>query len=569
MEVKYNYIRPIVRIFKQDKTAIDLGDFVQSITISKSINQPAHSCNIVFNTSLSDKTDNGKALLSTDRIFNYLLSVLDINDIIAIQIDPKKKLYSTSGTYPVFTGYGVTTADVTGKSFPAWSFLGFVDHSFEAINTNNRNTGRSLVCNCSLLLPKLLIRDVIVNTPQLVLCPEIKNDPVLGPREEFFTWVRGKDPNNKKKNAFIDRPQKIVEYILENAVATNTMVMDGTTAKSLFPNKQKTTYNNKPLINLNFLGGEFVFGSTLTNFAGPLLEYIKSVVDNKFYEVFFDTTTGQDEMPYNTMTIRTNPFTIKELDKAVAFTGWKYWDDLETIEIDSSYRLAENLGKNDFELKNCFRVMLKNVLGFLEVLSRFGSDFPILNINSVKKYGLRPLDIESTIIVKMDDVIDNINAAIKEGKVESVYKTLKDVGILRLLFEKRDKIKEWFAFPFYESGQMVVPGNEGISIGKRLYYKDKEYYSPYNKKIYTGMYYYINTVEHKFSYPNFFTTTMGLAKGRPKGLVEEWFNDPVNQFIKAPLESKKHEGKIQIETPESLLKRKERYDKMHEMIELM
>ncbi|OGU56949.1 MAG: hypothetical protein A2V66_10775 [Ignavibacteria bacterium RBG_13_36_8] len=565
-------IEPELKLFKKDKV-YDLSEYAQGMTIQKTLNNPASAFNITLNPSL---TTQGKFTLSAARMFNQLKKLIDLNDIIAGKLDRRSRHYS---------------------------FLGFVSNPYEGLSTVNNQTSRSWVIDGSLVLPKLLIKDDIVACPQLATLPEITNDPILSKRAKFFAWTRGDiyffnglmypnlsnfisrpapdyvnqptvpgPPNNyvnrptelTKGTVFVNTPQKIIEWILNEAVATNTEIFIDKTAKSLFPGPKSgiKDIDSKPILNFQFLDGEFIYGEILTKFSGPLINYIYECLDKDFYEVFFDTVTGEDGLPYNNMIIRTKPFTNKDIDQSSFFTGWTNWEDLDTIKLNPEDILRINTGKSDYELKNFFKVNYNKVL-VSRIMGEFGLNYPVLNINSIKKYGLRALNVNSTIVVDLSKLKEKHNKKLKTDDPETFSELLAsgDEELISGLLEKRDKIKEWYAFPYYESGPIQTKLNEAISIGKRIELPEYEYYNPFDKKIYKGCKFYVNEVKHSFQWGQFAQTELNVTRGHPDGVVKAWFDHPDNKFTKTPLE---------IDLQKVLIKKMKRdpqafYDKVYEI----
>jgi|GEM_PF-2529047 len=547
------YYEPEVKIYKKDKI-IDISKYVEGIIITKSINKPAAAFSITLNPSITLK---GGLTISTSAIFNKLKSQIELNDIIAGKFNSQSKKYS---------------------------FLGFVSNQYESSSQLNNQTSRSIVIDGSFLLPKLLIKDNIVHAPQLAVMPEITSDPVLGERAKFFAWTRGDytvienelypkisnyiDNVNPaphpvgKGSVFVNTPQKIVEWILNECVATNTQLLGGLNAMSFFPGPKSNILdmNKKPILDFQFLTGEYIYGEALSQYTGSLINYIYECLDRDFYELFFDTGTRSDGLPCNTMTIRTRPFTHKDVDQSSFFKNWSYWEDLPTTTLKKSDILKKNVGISDYELKNYFAVNYRKSM-FSTVLSEFGVNFPILNINSIKKYGLRSLEVQSTIVADISNLRNEHNKSVDENNAEllvSMAQKNKE-PLFKGLLDKRDKIKEWYAFPFFESGNLTTVLNDEITIGSRVELPEHEYYSPLEKKIYKGCKFYVNEVKHTFKWGSIPTTQIGVTRGHPDGIVKKWFDHPDNKFTTTPLELKPETNiKIKTDPPEF-------YDKVFEI----
>jgi len=310
-------------------------------------------------------------------------------------------------------------------------------------------------------------------------------------------------------------------------------------------------YNEKPMIDFKFLEGEYLFGEKLSTFSGPVMGYINECLDKEFYECFFDTTTGKNGLPYNTMTIRTKPYSHKDLEGNNFFKNWTYWEDIPTVDIRDENILQREIGKSDYELKNFFRVNYRKVL-LAQSLGRFGLNFPTYNINSIKKYGLRALDVDSTILIDTQRIIDHHNELIAEGKAEYLAALMQgDInaltstgpaprgdGLIAGLLGKRNKIKEWFGFPYYESGFLRTSYNEEVTIGRRINLPEYNYYFPLEDKYYKGIKLYVTDVFHNFQWGVLAETKASVTTGQADGVVKKFFDHPDNQFTISQAETK-------------------------------
>jgi hypothetical protein len=206
-------------------------------------------------------------------------------------------------------------------------------------------------------------------------------------------------------------------------------------------------------------------------------------------------------------------------------------------------RIREDLGINDFELKNFFQVNFVNSLiaSASNYLGKFGLQYPIINLDSIKKFGLRDLSVTSTMI-NLENIVKKFNEQMKSGTPESIdsltsTETYGRAGskastLLEYLLAKREKIVEWQAFPNFESGQLTLPGHIGFNaLGKRLFYSDREYYDIEKDEISMGVHYYIHSISENFRYGSFYTDTLGLSRGIPENLAANWLNDNRSNFV--------------------------------------
>ncbi len=505
-------IEPEVKIY-HTLGVVDLGAYARTIIIKKSIRNPVHSCQVTFDVSLD--VEGQFFALSADKL-GMLRKLLRKNMPIAVKINKRAKKYK---------------------------FVGLIDHIVETQQSENRNTGRQIVINCSLLLPKILIRDTIINAPQLQILfqkhPEIFPDElsreILSKRAEFFGWERGRPSDNEpsKELPFAAYPEAAIKWILDNTIATNTTVLNYNglviSPKSFLGGSTETDVNNKPLWDFSFLKREKLFHVDLSRYTGTIFNYILSCLDQGFYEVFFDSTSTKSGEPRNKMIVRPKPFTYKDVN--ASDNKWVFWENLEAIKINRSFVKNEALSQSDFEIKNVFRVYFQNSLLAApnSEAAQLWLQFPIINIDSMIKYGVRELAIPST-VVNFEDFYKGYNDAIDNDKI-ALSIGAKDDEAITMITEKRDKVLEWYAFPHYESGQITVIGGD-YDIGKKLFFEDKIYFDEEEGKEYQGVEYYIEeTVDH-YSVGRDWTTLLSVSRGAPISLVPKWFTKNKGNFIK-------------------------------------
>lgn len=489
-------IQPEAIVYDINFERHNISEFIHSVRIVKDVDMAVSRMTMILNPSSSKKL---KTPVTHNKIIAYIKTILRLHQIITV------KIYDKSSKH---------------------NFLGFIDHVTESVVKDNNSTSRSIVINCSKLLPKLLVRDNIVNSPVLAVHPKIKEE--FPNRTQFFGWMRGL--NESGVSPFVGKPEEAVKWILDNVVATNTNVGNEKAPKTFFDSKKKD-YQGKSLLDFTFLEGEYLFNPNLARFSGPIINYIYQCIDRQFYEVFFDTTTGEDGLAYNKMVIRPKPFSYKDYDNPIQgnVSNWLYFDDLEEYKIDSSEIIRENLGISDYELKNFFTMNFANSLigSASSYLGKFGLQFPIVNMDSIKRYGLRDLTMTSNLI-NTDSIIQKYNEGVKENgkKFKSIDEltSTEENNNLTYLLSKREKGVEWFGFPFFESGQITIPGHNDITIGKVLNYTDKLYKVQDEDKIIEGVKYYIKGITEDFVYGSHYTKTINVVRGAPEGVVPRYFN---------------------------------------------
>ncbi len=468
------------------------SEFALSIDIENGTEIRLATARVNFATSVGK----GGFFISNDKFIQYLKQRITPFSIISIKIDRN-----------------------------SWDpdFVGVVNLVYESITTNNNDVSRSLAVNCSLYIPYLLMKD------SLPLAAILEGNQTVSAklgaaRAQFFQYQRGA---NEAQYPFANQPANAIMWILKNAPSTNILnqklrsfVDNWSTLKEM--NKDQSLGN--PMINLQMLNFEYLFDPNLSIYSGTVYDYMLKCVDLPWYEVFWDSKLGSDSQYYNQLTIRPKPFSYKSRDNSkVQGDGWLYWDDLDYINFESKYRLSENLGYTDVEVSNFFSVMynLSLIAAPGSAMGMLGAMFPVLYFPSIKQFGLRQMQVASTML-NLSSFTKKFKDAMKNYTSIQASEITPDE--LSYLFEKRDKIVHWtLPLPLLQSGQMTVMGNEAYRIGKRLFYQDKEYLDDQGN-VHQGVYYYISGKGDHYRYPGEWQTNLSLTRGQAQGYVESTLN---------------------------------------------
>jgi hypothetical protein len=408
-----------------------------------------------------------------------------------------------------------------------------IDSIPEPTSSDNTRTSRAVVVNCSGLLSKVLIRDTIMNAPQLALIPEVQ-DALGNDRVQFFQNIRGLSADGKTGTFANSQPEEAIKWILNNTPSTNLDVYSVTgtnlTVKSFMGKIGDTDLDGIHLYDFHFLNNEALFDANLSKYSGTILNYILACLDQDFYELFFETTNLSNGQPVNRMTIRTKPFTYQDVN--TGDDNWFCWESLGSYSIDRTKVLNENLAQSDFEVKNVFQTYFQKALvaSAQSATSKWGLQFPIINAESIKKFGLRELTMQST-IANFDKYMAEFNESQGKGEGVRLESTKGGQDMITYLLEKRDKGMEWYGFPNFESGQIICIGAD-YEIGKRLLFKDKIYYDEEEDQEYTGVEYYIEETTDTLQMGGDYRTTLSLSRGAPPDFVPNWFANNMSKFIK-------------------------------------
>ncbi|MCK9209281.1 MAG: hypothetical protein M0P61_00455 [Ignavibacteriaceae bacterium] len=438
-------------------------------------------------------------------------------------------------------------------------FLGMVDRIYEGKVSDGSSVGRTVNINCSLLLPKLLIKDSIPNSPVLSADKEYL-EPRLGKeRLKFWTYLRGANID-AEDYPFNKPPINGIKWVLENMPGTNIInsPLQKTVKEILDGNV--TDADGVPIFNFEMLNNEIMFDPSSSVFFGTVYEYLRKFLDNYFYELFFDTVKGKNGEAYNQMTIRTKPYSYSDSKK----NGWKIWNDLDTVVFKSEYRIREELGTDDFELKNFFSTTYTSSLIANQelALGKLGVMFPIINLASIKEYGLREIAVNSTNL-NIRELTDEIKKKLENGETPTEEEKGKE---FEWLLNKRDKVFEWnVCNELFDKGTLTALGNSGYRIGRKLFYQDKEYWYPYddmeNKtQKFTGVEYYIKNVAQSWTYGAEWHSTMQLTRGQAKGVIEKHIK-ALEAAADTIYKKNNLEGKTTATTPIDTSENRDNYEK--------
>jgi len=472
-----------------DQENFDASRYAYSINLLNDVDGVLATARVSFTSAIAPAGLN----IGHNQFYNLMKIKLAVGSIITIKMDSK-------------------------NSKP--DFLGMIDRIYEGKISDSGSVGRTVNINCSLLVPKMLIKDSIPNSPVLSADKEYL-EPRLGEnRLKFWTYLRGAEIDSKDY-PFNSEPIKGIKWVLQNMPGTN---IDNSpfreTIKEMIDNNT-TDVDGVSIFNFEMLNNEIMFDPSNSVFFGTVYEYIRKFLDNYFYEMFFDTVKGKNGKTYNSMTIRTKPFSYSDNEKR----GWKLWDDLDTVVFKSEFRTREELGTDEFELRNFFSTTYTSSLIANQetALGKLGAMFPVIHLESIKEYGLRELAVNSTNL-NIRELTAEIKKKLESGETPTEEEKREE---FKWLLEKRDKVFQWNACnELFEKGTLTALGNSEYRIGRKLFYQDKEYFYQYNDlknqaQKFTGVEYYIKSTANSWTYGAEWFTAMQLVRGQAKGVINE------------------------------------------------
>lgn len=221
----------------------------------------------------------------------------------------------------------------------------------------------------------------------------------------------------------------------------------------------------------------------ITSFEGTLNEFVKSIAAPPFLEYFFDIRPYSKGYEKVAMNIRRTPFDKKD------------WENLPTYVLRTRDVINENFGRDDLEAYSIYNVVPEMENEKLAILSAV----PWFNENLLEKYGYKMLEVSSSFITQGSEMDRDTDAEEEEDPDRDYY---EDSTASR--FGK--KLYNWYANnPNFYSGEITVIGHPDYRIGNRLVYKNSK-----QNEIWE---FYIESVEHAFTYEEGYKTILGVTRG--------------------------------------------------------
>lgn len=284
-----------------------------------------------------------------------------------------------------------------------------------------------------------------------------------------------------------------------------------------------------------------------TSFEGSLNQLLIDMTNKPFNEMFFDTYADTDGNEKAKLVVRRTPFEKED------------WQKLPRHRITSHNVIKEQLGQADLDAYAIFNV----VPGNLQEMDMMSNAKPVYNPELVKKYGYKLLEITNKYLTISSGTSGNTTTENTETEEDAetdrreadlgigitgdlglnpntntmspeeakalglemingvlTGRTLEEAETLTeqaeassengadilLMQQQSERLYRWYANnPNFFSGDIEVIGDPDYRLGNRLLYVDE----------YTGdiWEFYIESVEHKYSYTDGFTTALGVTRG--------------------------------------------------------
>lgn len=259
---------------------------------------------------------------------------------------------------------------------------------------------------------------------------------------------------------------------------------------------------------------------SFTNFEGSFNQLLKEIVQRPFCEMFFDVYTDDDNNEKANFVVRRTPFDKED------------WNNLTQHQLSTRDVVSEQLARTDLDAFSIFNVTADN---YSDSMPANLDIKPKFHPSLVEKYGYKMLSVTHkylmpTSITVSDNSLGREPGSLTDGiggasGTTSIEEDNTSGASTNKLSEYSERLYNWYVMnPNFYSGTLKVIGHPDYRLGNRLLYRDD-----YNNDLWE---FYIESVEHDFSYTNGYTTTLGVTRGlRLKSKKDDGgrFNPPMGK----------------------------------------
>lgn len=207
------------------------------------------------------------------------------------------------------------------------------------------------------------------------------------------------------------------------------------------------------------------------NFEGSFNQLLDEIVTRPFCEKFFEVWISEEGNEKAKFVVRRTPFDEED------------WKRLPRHELQSRDVINESVAHSDLDAFSIFNIVPENTI----VTNTSALVKPKYHPSLVKKYGYKTLEVTHKYLTTIND-------------------TSSDEGEGNIIDRYSRRLYNWYVNnPNYYSGEITVIGHPDYRLGNRLLYRDTENYDIWE--------YYIESVEHNFTYTEGYTTTIGVTRG--------------------------------------------------------
>jgi hypothetical protein len=310
--------------------------------------------------------------------------------------------------------------------------------------------------------------------------------------------------------------QDVVDYILETAPAMRVPLLAsiggvGKVGEFILTRNSVTSWNDGR-----------IWSDNPRTYTGTIWDYIKSILDEDFYECFIDSTPfPRFEIPDIELIIRPKPFDEGALDflPTAEATGLR-WDELRTRvkgraehDIPENQILQESLGFTDADVYAFYLVTSQHTLGGNPDGLKEGLFYPAVDLAAVARSGLR--SYEGRLSLLAADIV-----AKQEGTLDY------DGEVADEVVEYRNRLFNWYRCnEYFMAGQVTVPGKDEYRCGDPVLLRHATAPRTYDPKLAAlglvdkGLRFYCPQVAHNWSAGGMYTTQMSLMRGHNASVI--------------------------------------------------
>lgn len=269
-------------------------------------------------------------------------------------------------------------------------------------------------------------------------------------------------------NVMLDRFMEYMHYYFNRNSADNTMLQ--TRIERVISSWENDELLTDPI--------------AFTNYEGSFNQLLRDIVNRPFCEMFFDVYSDDEGNEKAKFIVRRTPFDKED------------WNALPRHELHVRDVIEESVGQSDLDAYAIFNVIPENNIE--ASLSAFSK--PKFHPSLVEKYGYKMLEVSHKYLATAN-MFDETNP-----DEEVVAEENDSAASTSLVSTYSERLYNWYAQnPNFFSGEITVIGHPDYRLGNRLFYTDE-----FNNDMWE---YYIESVEHTFSYTDGFQTNLGVTRG--------------------------------------------------------
>ena len=279
-------------------------------------------------------------------------------------------------------------------------------------------------------------------------------NPETGEGSVFYQELAQKTIAETVK-AMLDRFMQYMEYNFVSEETDNTKLLTRIRTEITSWSDDEVLMNPTPFL----------------NFEGSFNQMLDEVVARPFCEKFFEVWISEEGNEKAKFVVRRTPFDEED------------WKRLPRHELYSRDVITESVAHSDLDAYSIFSIFPENSM----VTNTSALVKPKYHPSLIKKYGYKMLEVTHNYLSPINDSSPNSD----EGNIIERYST---------------RLYNWYVNnPNFYEGEIKVVGHPDYRLGNRLLYRDTE-----NNDVWE---YYIESVEHEFSYTEGYTTTLGVTRG--------------------------------------------------------